>query len=60
MNYYIDAQITNMIAFAKTFEQSCKLAAQKDDGTIDKAEEKQIKKISAVTAKFIKELEALK
>ena len=60
MNYYIDAQITNMIAMAKTFEQSCKMAAMKNDGTIDRAEEKQLKKISVATQKFIKELEAMK
>lgn len=60
MNYYIDAQITNMIAMAKTFEQSCKMAAMKNDGTIDRAEEKQLKKISTAAAKFIKELESLK
>lgn len=60
MNYYIDAQITNMITMVKTFEQSCKMAATKNDGTIDRAEEKQLKKISAATQKFIKELESLK
>ena len=60
MNYYIDAQITNMITMAKAFEQSCKMAAMKTDGTIDRTEEKQLKKISAATTKFIKELESLK
>ena len=60
MNYYIQAQITNMVAMAKTFEASCKMAALKDNGELDKAEEKQLKKISAITQKYIKELEALK
>lgn len=60
MNHYIEAQITNMTIMAKTFEQSCRMAALKDDGKIDKAEEKAIKKISAATQKFIKELESLK
>lgn len=60
MNYYITAQITNMIAMAKTFEQSCKMAAMKDDGSIDRAEEKHLKKINAATQKFIKELESIK
>lgn len=60
MNHYIEAQITNMTIMAKTFEQSCRMAALKDDGKIDKAEEKAIKKISAATQKFIKELENLK
>ena len=60
MNHYIEAQITNMTIMAKTFEQSCRMAALKDDGKIDKTEEKAIKKISAATQKFIKELESLK
>lgn len=60
MNYYINAQITNMITMAKTFEQSCKMAAMQNDGKIEKAEEKNLKKINAATQKFIKELEAIK
>lgn len=60
MNFYIDAQITNMIAMSKTFIQACELAAVKNDGIKSKEEEKQIKKIKAATAKFIKELEAAK
>lgn len=60
MNYYIDAQIMNMIAMVKTFEQSCKMAAMKNDGTIDRNEEKQLKKINAAAQKFVKELESLK
>lgn len=60
MNFYIDAQITNMIAMTKTFEQSCEMAAVKNDGVISKEEEKQIKKIKAASQKFRKELESLK
>ena len=60
MNYYIDAQITNMITMAKTFEASCKMAATKNDGTIDPTEEKQIKKLSKITERFISELELLR
>lgn len=60
MNTYIDAQIVNMIAIVRTFEQSCKMAAMKNDGTIDKTEEKQLKKINAATQRFIKELEKIK
>lgn len=60
MNSYIDAQILNMINMVKTFEQSCKMAAMKNDGQIDKAEEKQLKKINAATQRFIKDLEKLK
>lgn len=59
MNYYIGAQILNMKAVAKTFEQSCRMAATKDDGRIDPEEEKVLKKISAATQKFIKELDKI-
>lgn len=60
MNSYIDAQIVNMVTMAKTFEQSCKMAALKNDGTIDRDEEKTLKKISAATESFIKKLNSLK
>lgn len=60
MNSYIDAQIVNMITMVKTFEHSCKMAAVKNDGQIDKTEEKQLKKISAAAQHFIKELERIK
>ncbi len=59
MNYHIDAQIINMKAMVKTFEQSCRMAATKDDGKIDPNEEKVLKKISVATQRFIKELEKL-
>lgn len=60
MNHYIDAQIMNMKAMVKVFEESCKMAARKNDGTIDKAEEKTLKKISTATQRFIKDLENIK
>ena len=44
----------------KTFEQSCQMAAMKDDSKIDKAEEKTLKKINAACQRFIKELESIK
>lgn len=59
MNFYIDAQIMNMKAMVKTFEQSCKMAATKDDGKVSPEEEKILKKISAASQKFIKELDKL-
>ena len=60
MNQYIDSQISNMKIMVKTFEQSCKMAALKNDGTIDKAEDKQLKKIGIACQRFIKELEGIK
>lgn len=60
MNYYIEAQIKNMLSMTKSFEQACTLAATKNDGKIDAAEAKTLKKIKAATTKFQKELESIK
>ena len=60
MNTYMESQIMNMNAMVKTFEAGCRMAAMKNDGTIDKTEEKQIKKISAACDKFLKELNSIK
>lgn len=59
MNDYIKAQIVNMITIVRTFETSCKMAALKNDGKIDKIEEKQLKKINTASEKFIQELERI-
>lgn len=59
MNFYIDAQIINMKAMVKNFEQSCRMAATKDDGKISAEEEKILKKINIASQKFIKELDKL-
>ncbi|WP_130871285.1 hypothetical protein [Intestinimonas massiliensis (ex Afouda et al. 2020)] len=60
MNYLIKSQITNMIAIAKTFDQSCKMSTIMDDGKPDKAEAKLLQKITNATTQYIKELEKLK
>lgn len=60
MNYIIKAQITNMIAMTKAFDQSCRMAASMDDGIVSKAETKMVQKISAVANKYITELEKIK
>lgn len=60
MNNYIDMQIRNMDMILNTFVQSCEMAARKDDGKIDKAEQKQIDRIKAAAAKFKKELSSIK
>lgn len=59
MNFHLDAQIINMKTIVRTFEESCRMAATKDDGRIDPEEEKVLKKISAATQKFLKELDKL-
>ena len=56
MNEYIRAQIGHMTALVKTFEQSCAMAAQRDDGRIDKKEAQQLKKIREASEKFIRQL----
>lgn len=60
MNTYMEMQINNMTMMVKTFEQSCQLAAEMNDGQTDKAEAKSLKKINAACQRFIKELEAIK
>lgn len=60
MNTYIKLQLQNMTTIVKTFEQSCIMAAQKDDGTIDKQEQATIKRVQKATSHFLKELEKIK
>ena len=60
MNTYIKAQIFNMKYMVKVFTQSCELSARKDNGKINKEEEKQIKQIKAAAEKFCKELDKIK
>ena len=52
MNSYIEAQIFNMKSMVKVFNQSCKMAATKDDGKISKEEMKQLNKIQAAAERF--------
>lgn len=59
MNPYIDVQIINIKNALKNFEYSCEQAATKDDGKIDKEEEKTLKKIHSATQRFLNELEKL-
>lgn len=60
MNHYIHAQILNMQALCRTFEQSCTMGAKADDGQTSKSEERQLKQIKAATQRFLKELERIK
>lgn len=60
MNIYIQGQIVNMESFAKTFLYSCKQAALKNDGSIDRSEEKLLRKIEKATEKYITQLNKLK
>ncbi len=44
---------------ARNFEQACQQAAKQDDGTISKEEEKTLKKVHAITQRFINSLDKL-
>ena len=60
MDSFIHTQINNMIQSLKNFEFGCELAATKDDGSISREEEKQLKKIKKATDKYRKELESIR
>ena len=59
MNDYMDSYITGAITYLKTFKQSLRMAAQKNDGRIDKQEQKIIDKANKLTDKYIRGLEDL-
>ena len=59
MNTFMEMQLKNMLMYLNTFETSCKLAAAKDDGKIDRQETKQLEKIKAATDRFRRDLEKL-
>ena len=59
MNDYMESYITNAITYLKTFEPSLRMAALKNDGRIDKHEQKIIDKTNKLTDKYIRELEYL-
>ncbi|MBQ1521135.1 MAG: hypothetical protein IIZ74_00030 [Erysipelotrichaceae bacterium] len=59
MNSYIKMQLNTMIQYVDSFQQACELAAIKDDGIVDRKEEKQLKKIRKAVARFRKELEKI-
>ena len=60
MNIYIQTQRLNMTRAARSFVQTCRLGALKDDGRIDPDEERILKKINAATENYIKELNKIK
>ena len=59
MNPYITLQILNAQAMARNFEQACQQAAKQDDGKVNKEEEKILKKVHAITQRFINGLDKL-
>ncbi|MBQ1341549.1 MAG: hypothetical protein IIY33_03590 [Erysipelotrichaceae bacterium] len=59
MNSYIKMQLNTMIQYLDSFEQACEIAATRDDGQIDRKEEKQLRKIRKSVARFRKELQKI-
>ena len=59
MNSYIKMQLNTMIQYLDSFEQACEIAATRDDGQIDRKEEKQLHKIRKSVARFRKELQKI-
>lgn len=58
-NVFIKSQLTNQIMMSESFLQNCKLAALKNDGKIDKDEEKLLKKINKCTNAYVKKLQGI-
>lgn len=56
MNAYMDMQAKNMIQVIENFKNGLQFAATKDDGKIDKAEQKQLDRINKAADNLIKEL----
>ena len=59
MNTYMESYIFNAIAYVKTFKDTLRMAAMKNDGRIDKQEQKIIDKVDKLTEKYVRELEKL-
>lgn len=56
MNTYMDMQAKNMIQMLENFKTGLKMAAIRNDGKIDKAEQKTLDRINKATDNLIKEL----
>ncbi len=58
-NPYLDIQIRNEVLQVESFLTFCKLAARKDDGTVDETEQKMLKQIEKSADRFIRTLKDL-
>ena len=59
MNDYMKNQIKTMIVSVQTFQNGIRISALEDDGTIDKDEEKIIKKAQKASEQYEKEFRKL-
>lgn len=57
MNAYMDMQAKNMIQMVESFKAGMKFAAMKDDGKVDREEQKRLDRINRAADQFIKELQ---
>ena len=55
----MESYIASACSYLRAFEQSLRMAAMKDDGRIDKDEQKKIDKAYKLTEKYISELSKL-
>lgn len=56
MNTYMDMQTKNMIQIIENFKTGIEFAAKKDDGKIDRAEQKRLDRINKAADNLINEL----
>lgn len=54
MNTYMAMQINTMLAYLSSFESAMVMAAKKDDGKMDRREQKQIEEIRRASEQFRK------
>ena len=60
MNSFMSMQINNMLMYLSSFEDAMIMAAKKDDGKIDRREQKQIDEIRRASERFRKTLMKVK
>jgi len=60
MNTFMSMQINNMLMYLSSFEDAMIMAAKKDDGKIDRREQKQIDEIRRASERFRKTLMKVK
>ena len=60
MNTYMAMQINTMLAYLSSFESAMVMAAKKDDGKMDRRDQKQIEEIRRASEQFRKSLTKIK
>ena len=60
MNVFIRQELLNMELMADGFLTRCRMAARKDDGTVSREEERQLRDIEKAVADFRRALEKVR